>query len=241
MKLELAGRTVRHVVTGVDPGPDQESSADHPLFRAHPLSGQVALYLSTPQRCVSISGFDPTRSRELIGQLFAHSTQADNVYRHTWLPGDVVMWDNGCVMHRADHDGVIGARIMHRGMVADYQRIGSAVRNTVRTLSALTLLVVALPANLLVTGLALLGSSVIRRRPAVRSTGQDGSDQRRQDDEGAAAGPLVLAAGHRVVLVESAATASPATGSPVRWIGSTSCPRRRLTGLCAGAAGDRPP
>jgi taurine dioxygenase len=29
------------------------------------------------------------------------------------------MWDNRCVLHRADHDGVMGDRVMHRGMVAD--------------------------------------------------------------------------------------------------------------------------
>jgi taurine dioxygenase len=28
------------------------------------------------------------------------------------------MWDNACVLHRADHDGVVGDRVMHRGMVA---------------------------------------------------------------------------------------------------------------------------
>ena len=30
------------------------------------------------------------------------------------------MWDNGCVLHRADHAGVVGDRVMHRGMVTDY-------------------------------------------------------------------------------------------------------------------------
>ena len=28
------------------------------------------------------------------------------------------MWDNACVLHRADHSGVVGDRVMHRGMVA---------------------------------------------------------------------------------------------------------------------------
>ncbi len=38
--------------------------------------------------------------------------------RHAWSPGDVVMWDNRCVLHRADHSDVVGDRVMHRGMVA---------------------------------------------------------------------------------------------------------------------------
>ncbi|MCW2846638.1 MAG: taurine catabolism dioxygenase [Marmoricola sp.] len=35
-----------------------------------------------------------------------------------WAPGDAVMWDNRCVLHRADHADVGGDRVAHRGMVA---------------------------------------------------------------------------------------------------------------------------
>jgi taurine dioxygenase len=113
-------RVVTHVVTGVDPGPHQEHQAQHPLLRPHPLTGEIALYLTTPQRCADVSGLDERAGAELVEQLYAHSTQPDNVYRHRWQPGDVVMWDNGAVMHRADHDGVVGERVMHRGMAAGY-------------------------------------------------------------------------------------------------------------------------
>ena len=118
----LAGRTVRHVVTGLDLGPDEETEAEHPVFRPHPVSGRTALYLSTPQRCVAVSGMTDEQAQETIALLHAHSTREDNVLRHAWSPGDVVMWDNGCVLHRADHDGVDGDRVLHRGMVAGYPR-----------------------------------------------------------------------------------------------------------------------
>jgi taurine dioxygenase len=113
----LAGRTVRHVVTGLELGDDDETEAEHPLFWEHPLSGRTALYLSTPQRCVSISGLDEEESRATVLDLYEHSTSAQITFRHTWSPGDVVIWDNRCVMHRADHSGVVGDRVMHRGMV----------------------------------------------------------------------------------------------------------------------------
>lgn len=116
----LAGRTVTHVVTGVDPGDEQETSAEHPLFREHPLSGRTALYLSTPQRCAAVSGMQPIEAEVTIARLLAHSTTDDNTLRHAWAPGDVVIWDNACVLHKADHEGVVGARVMHRGMVASY-------------------------------------------------------------------------------------------------------------------------
>ena len=47
----------------------------------------------------------------MIEFLYAHSTAEDNTYRHSWSPGDVVMWDNGCVLHRADHGDVVGDRV----------------------------------------------------------------------------------------------------------------------------------
>lgn len=120
VRSSLEGRTIRHVVTGLDLGPDEETEAEHPVFRPHPLSGRTALYLSTPQRCVAVSGMHDDEGRETVEFLFAHSTRPDNTHRHTWSAGDVVMWDNGCVLHKADHTGVVGDRVMHRGMVAGY-------------------------------------------------------------------------------------------------------------------------
>lgn len=118
VRARLAGRTVTHVVTGVDPGHDQETSAEHPLFRPHPRSGRTSLYLSTPQRCAAVSGLDDEDAAATIASLLEHSTVPENTLRHAWSSGDVVIWDNGCVLHKADHDGVLGDRVMHRGMVA---------------------------------------------------------------------------------------------------------------------------
>ncbi len=122
VREELDGRTITHVVTGLQLGPDQETSAAHPIFRVHPISGRTYLYISTPARCAQVSGMSARRAADVVAYLFSHSTRDDNVYRHAWAPGDVVMWDNRCVLHRADHAGVLGDRVMHRGMVADAAR-----------------------------------------------------------------------------------------------------------------------
>jgi taurine dioxygenase len=119
IRQKLRGRTITHVVTGLQLGPDDETSASHPIFNVHPVSGRTYLYLSTPKRCAQISGTSPEQAADTVDFLFAHSTRSDNVYRHTWEPGDIVMWDNRCVLHCADHAGVLGDRVMHRGMVAD--------------------------------------------------------------------------------------------------------------------------
>lgn len=115
----LDGRTITHVVTGVDTD-DERTAADHPVFRRHPLSGRTTLYLSTPQRCAAISGMADDEAARVVATLLEHSTAEANTLRHAWSPGDVVVWDNACVLHKADHADVVGDRVMHRGMVTGY-------------------------------------------------------------------------------------------------------------------------
>ncbi|MBT0565196.1 TauD/TfdA family dioxygenase [Williamsia sp. CHRR-6] len=117
LHAKLAGRTITHAAGAIDNG--VEARADHPAFLQHPVSGRTAVYVSTPARCVAVSGMDDEQSAELIGALYEHCTRDEFVLRHSWRAGDVVMWDNRCVLHRADHSEVIGDRVMHRGMVCD--------------------------------------------------------------------------------------------------------------------------
>ena len=86
-------------------------------LRPHRYPADRALPSSAARRRSAAS---MTPRTGVIDFLFAHSTAADNTYRHAWSTGDVVMWDNGCVLHRADHAGVVGDRVLHRGMVARY-------------------------------------------------------------------------------------------------------------------------
>ncbi len=118
VRAQVQGRTIRHVVTGVTLEEGDEAAAEHPILRPHPLTGRPALYLTTPARCAAVSGLPDDEAQALIARLFDHATREANVFRHAWRPGDVVIWDNACVLHRADHSGVVGDRTMHRGMVA---------------------------------------------------------------------------------------------------------------------------
>lgn len=122
LRRQTADRRVRHVVTGIAPGVLDDTDqqwAEHPLQLPHPRSGRTALYLTTPRRCAAVSGLNDAEGASLIAALYEHSTAPGNVYRHEWQAGDVVVWDNRCVMHRADHDGVVGDRVLHRGVVLD--------------------------------------------------------------------------------------------------------------------------
>ena len=123
LRERVAGRSIRHVVTGIDPAlltDDDETEAEHPVLRPHPLSGRPALFLTTPKRCAAISGMGDDEAADLVAQLYAHSTTEENSLAHAWAPGDVVVWDNACVLHRGDHSVVVGDRVMHRGMVRDH-------------------------------------------------------------------------------------------------------------------------
>ncbi|AFM14973.1 putative taurine catabolism dioxygenase [Mycolicibacterium chubuense NBB4] len=119
LRARVRNRQVTHVVTGLDLSDDAESCARHPLALRHPLTGRTSLYLSTRQRCREVSGLDPDAAAQLIDELLTHSTREANVLQHRWRPDDVVIWDNRCVMHKADHAGVVGDRVMHRGTVVD--------------------------------------------------------------------------------------------------------------------------
>ena len=71
----------------------------HPAVRVHPRSGKNALYVS--ERVSHFHGLTPEESRPLINQLCAMATRPENVYRHVWNVGDLIMWDNRTTMHVA--------------------------------------------------------------------------------------------------------------------------------------------
>jgi taurine dioxygenase len=77
--------------------------AVQPLVIRHPDSGRAALYLNTA-RMEGIEGLESNAAFELINELFEHATQIKYEYRHKWVKGDVVIWDNRSVMHQANAD-----------------------------------------------------------------------------------------------------------------------------------------
>jgi taurine dioxygenase len=110
----LKGRSMCHQTTDTD---GQVQGTRHPLFRRHPITGDVSLYLSTPERCTGLSGMDVPTSRRVVAALYRHSIRPSKLYRHDWQAEDILVWDNRVTMHRADHGQVVGDRVLHRGMV----------------------------------------------------------------------------------------------------------------------------
>lgn len=73
----------------------------HPTVRWHPVTGRRALFLGR-RRNAWIVGWSVAESDRLLDRLWAHCAEARFVYRHRWQVGDLVMWDNRCVIHRRD-------------------------------------------------------------------------------------------------------------------------------------------
>ncbi len=92
-------------------------SVDQPLVRTHPDTGRKALYLGN--HSTHIRDMPEADGVALLGDLVEHATQRQFVYAHRWRVGDLVMWDNRCLLHRAVLDADSGKyrRVMHRSIV----------------------------------------------------------------------------------------------------------------------------
>lgn len=69
------------------------------LVRVHPGSGRKSLFLASHAAWVVDMPRD--QGRALLDDLMAFATQPRFVHAHVWRPGDFLMWDNRCTMHRA--------------------------------------------------------------------------------------------------------------------------------------------
>ncbi len=74
-------------------------SCYHRLVQFHHGSGRKTLYLAS--HASHIVGMPVEEGRALLKQLTGMATPADAIYCHKWQPGDLLVWDNTCTMHRA--------------------------------------------------------------------------------------------------------------------------------------------
>jgi alpha-ketoglutarate-dependent taurine dioxygenase len=72
----------------------------HPLVQLHPINGRKALY-GLGGSAYGIEGMDPEEGAELILELRRYAAQPRFCSRHKLMPGEVLIWDNFSVMHRA--------------------------------------------------------------------------------------------------------------------------------------------
>jgi alpha-ketoglutarate-dependent 2,4-dichlorophenoxyacetate dioxygenase len=89
----------------------------HPLVRTNPVNGERSLFLGA--HASHVVGRPLEEGRRLLQGLLDHVTQPAFRHRHEWREGDLVVWDNRCVLHRATpYDTVRHQRLMQRTTVS---------------------------------------------------------------------------------------------------------------------------
>jgi taurine dioxygenase len=107
-------RTRRH---GEDLMTEEQKKAtppvDHPIVRTHPETGRKCIYLG--DHAETIVGLPYDEGRALIEELNALAVHPDLTYEHRWTPGQLLLWDNRCVLHKATpFDEATQGRVVRR-------------------------------------------------------------------------------------------------------------------------------
>jgi taurine dioxygenase len=110
------GRTIQeHVLTEeqLKSVPDVET----PVVRTHPVTKRRGLFVNEAHTA-SIVGVSKEDSDKLLSELYQHILKPDFIYTHSWRPGDLLMWDNAAVQHKATFDYDLPLRrLMYRTTV----------------------------------------------------------------------------------------------------------------------------
>ena len=87
-----------------------------PLVRLHEPTGRKSLFIG--RHAQRIEQLDEAEGRALLDELLEAACQPPRVYRHRWSAGDLVLWDNRCMLHRGRPWDTTQRRIMRRTTVA---------------------------------------------------------------------------------------------------------------------------
>ncbi|MEU6372533.1 TauD/TfdA family dioxygenase [Streptomyces sp. NPDC046909] len=124
---ELEGLRVVHsfaasqLLVTPNPSPKERAAWDRNPSREQPLvwtrpGGRKSLLIGATAG--EIVGRPRTEGRALLDDLLDRATQPRFVVRHRWRQGDLVIWDNTGMLHRALPYGEGSSRLMHRTSLA---------------------------------------------------------------------------------------------------------------------------
>jgi taurine dioxygenase len=86
---------------------------DHPVIRTHPGTGRKCVFLG--DHAENVAGLGYEEGRRLVEEINSQAVRPELTYRHRWRPGDLVIWDNRCLMHRSTpYDTALERRVMRR-------------------------------------------------------------------------------------------------------------------------------
>jgi alpha-ketoglutarate-dependent taurine dioxygenase len=97
-------------------GLDQKEAPLRPLVKLHPVTGRRALFIG--RHAHAIPGLEPAESERLLDELLDFACRPPRILCHRWRPGDLALWDNRCVLHRARPYDPKLPRVMHHTRIA---------------------------------------------------------------------------------------------------------------------------
>lgn len=65
-----------------------------------------------------IPGISEHESEDLLDRLADHTCREPRIHHHRWEPGDAVLWDNRCLLHRATPWDMTEPRVMFHTRIA---------------------------------------------------------------------------------------------------------------------------
>jgi alpha-ketoglutarate-dependent 2,4-dichlorophenoxyacetate dioxygenase len=89
---------------------------EHRLVHRHPATGRPSLFVG--RHAQRVVGLQEVEGRRLIDHLREDACRPPRIYTHRWSPGDVVVWDNRCVLHRGRPWDMAQPRVMRRLTIA---------------------------------------------------------------------------------------------------------------------------
>jgi alpha-ketoglutarate-dependent taurine dioxygenase len=93
-----------------------EDAPLRPLVKVHPVTGRSALFIG--RHAFGVPGLAPEESERLLDELLEFACRPPRVLCHRWQAGDVAIWDNRCVLHRARPYDPTVPRVMHHTRIA---------------------------------------------------------------------------------------------------------------------------
>jgi alpha-ketoglutarate-dependent taurine dioxygenase len=94
----------------------QDEAPLRPLVKVHPVTRRPALFIG--RHAFGIPDLPPDESERLLDELLEFACRPPRVLEHRWQPGDLAIWDNRCVLHRArPYDPEI-PRVLHHTRIA---------------------------------------------------------------------------------------------------------------------------
>ncbi len=105
-----------NIETGAGYGYHTKGAPLRPLVKTHPITGRKSLFIG--RHAYEIPGMEQEEGQKLLDELVTFACQPPRIYTHRWQPGDVLMWDNRCVLHRARPYDFSEIRVLRHTRVA---------------------------------------------------------------------------------------------------------------------------